>query len=393
MMSPAFGQWNDQNSTISNDLESVHFINASEGWAVGRQGKIVHTTNAGVTWAAQNSGTTNDLNKVQMLSATVGFAVGDAGTVVKYNGSTWSTATSGTSQDLYSVFFTDVNTGWIAGDYAIIKKTTNGGSSFSAESTSSLGNTFRDIYMFSATDGWAVGSTGSVFRYEGSGWNAFTNPYSGTGTGPTLYAISFSSPNNGFATGQNSAVIHFDGSAWTTYGTSLPDNTFHIYDVQTISNSLAYAVATPSLGGQGRILKYDGTNWNTDYTYAGIDSEIFKGVSFPTATKGYAVGSGGMIKTKGAATTASVDERAATISLGVFPNPVVDEATVAYSLNSGSDVTISLYDMSGKLLNSERMQQAAGDHEYKLNSSSLPNGMYFVKVLTSTGVETVSLIK
>ena len=393
ILSPATGQWSDQNSNISNDLESVTFINASEGWAVGRQGKIIHTTNAGNTWTAQNSGTTSDLNKVHMLNATFGVAVGDGGTVVKYNGSSWSAATSGTSQDLYSVFFTDANTGWIGGDYAIIKKTTNGGSSFTAENTSSWGNTFRDIHLFSATDGWAVGSTGSVFKYDGSSWNAFTNPYTGTGTGPNLYSVSFSSPINGFATGQNSSVLHFDGTSWSIYGTNLPDNTFHIYDVQAINNNLAYAVATPSLGGAGCILKYDGSNWNVDYVYSGIDSEIFKGVSFPTATKGYAVGSGGMIKTKGSATTASIGEQAGNISLSVFPNPVTDEATVAYSLTSGSDVTISFHDLSGKLLNSQSMHQPAGDHAYKLDCSFLPGGMYFVKVLTNAGLVTVSLVK
>src|SRR5688572_15775267 len=87
LLTPAFGQWNDQNSSVTNDLEDVYFINQNEGWAVGRQGKIVHTTNAGATWAAQNSGTTYDLNKVHMLNASFGLAVGEHGTVLKYNGS------------------------------------------------------------------------------------------------------------------------------------------------------------------------------------------------------------------------------------------------------------------------------------------------------------------
>jgi photosystem II stability/assembly factor-like uncharacterized protein len=393
-ISPVFGQWTDQTSNITNDLEAVHFITANEGWAVGRQGKIIHTTNAGATWSSQNSGTTNDLNNVHMVNASFGVAVGDGGTVVKYNGSSWSTTSSGTSQDLYSVYFVDATTGWIGGDWAIIKKSTNGGSSFSSESTSALSNTFRDIHMFSATEGWAVGSTGSVFKYNGSGWNAFTNPYSGTGTGPDLYAVSFSGPNNGFATGENSSVIYFDGSSWTTHGTSLPDNSFHVYDVQAISDNLAYAVTTPGFGGQGYILKYDGNSWNTDYNYTGMNSELFTGVSFPTASKGYAVGSGGMIKTKGSAGgTASIEDNAAALALSVFPNPVTDKANVAYTLSRGGEVTISLYEMSGRLLSSERLQQSAGDQEYTLDGSFLPTGMYLVKVATAAGVATVSLVR
>lgn len=395
LLSPAFGQWNDQNSGITNDLQAVHFINQNEGWAVGRQGKIVHTTNAGSTWTSQNSGTTKDLNNVHMVNSTFGVAVGDAGTTVKYNGTTWTTLTSGTSQDLYSVFFTDVNTGWIGGDYAIIKKTTNAGASFAPENTTSLANTFRDIHMFSATEGWAVGSTGSVFKYNGSSWNAFTNPYTGTGTGPNLYSVSFSSPTNGFATGQNSSVIHFDGTSWSTQGTSLSNNSYHVYGVQAINDNLAYAVTAAGLGGDGTIIKYDGSNWTTDYSYSGMYAEAFMGVSFPTATKGYAVGGEGMIKTKGTggSTTSIAEETANNIALNAYPNPFEGNVTVDYNLQEGSDVTISICDISGKVLSSESFSKTPGNHAYVFDGAALSGGMYFVKVATGKSVATVTLAK
>ncbi len=394
LLTPAFGQWNDQNSGITNDLEAVHFINTNEGWAVGRQGKIVHTTNAGSSWTSQNSGTTTDLNNVHMVNASFGVAVGDDGVAVRYNGTTWSAISSGTSQDLYGVYFLDANNGWIGGDWAIIKKTTNGGTSFSAESTSALSNTFRDIHMFSATEGWAVGSTGAVWKYNGSSWNAFSTPYTGTGTGPNLYSVSFSSPTNGFATGQNSSVIHFDGSSWSEHSTSLPDNSFHVYGVQALSDNLAYAVTTPGFGGQGYIIKYDGANWTTDYNYTGMNSELFTGVSFPSASKGYAVGSGGMIKSKGSSTTTSIaEETVNNIMLNAYPNPFEGNVTVAYTLEEGSDVTVSIFDISGKELSSETVSQTPGNHEYSFAGSSLSNGMYYVKVATATSEATVTLVK
>src|SRR5690606_10197714 len=92
--------WTDQDSGITNDLHSVSFIDDNNGWAAGRQGKILHTTNGGSTWSPQNSGTTKDLNKIHMLSPTVGYAVGDNGVFIKYNGSTWSAININFSQDM-----------------------------------------------------------------------------------------------------------------------------------------------------------------------------------------------------------------------------------------------------------------------------------------------------
>lgn len=393
-LSPAFGQWVDQDSGIQNDLESVYFVSQNEGWAVGRQGKIIHTTNGGTTWTQQNSGTTKDLNKVHMLNATFGVAVGDQGTAVKYNGTTWTTITSGTSQDLYSVYFTDVNTGWIAGDYAIIKKTTNGGASFTAESTTSLASTFYDIKMTSATEGWAVGSTGNVWKYNGSGWNNVTTPYTGTGTGPDLYSVSFSSADNGFATGRASSIIYFDGTSWTTQGTTLPDNTYRIHGVHTLNDNLAYAASSPGLGGAGYILKFNGSVWTTDYSYSGIDSELFKAVHFPTASKGYVVGYGGIVKSKTTGgSTASIGENEGNIALNVYPNPFDAQATLSYALESAGEVSVGIYDINGKLLHSELLQRSAGNHEHKIDGTTLSTGVYYLRVSTSTGTATTMLLK
>lgn len=395
LLTPAFGQWTDQSSGISNDLEAVHFINQNEGWAVGRQGKIVHTTNAGATWSLQNSGTTEDLNKVHMVNASFGVAVGDHGVAVKYNGSTWSALSTGTTRDLYGVFFLDATNGWISGDWAVIRKTTNGGSSFSAESTSALSNTFSDLHLFDASNGWAVGSTGAVWKYNGSSWNAVNTPYTGTGTGPKLYSVSFSSPTNGFATGESSTVLHYDGSSWSEHSTSLPDNSFHVYGVDVLSDNLAYAATTPGFGGQGYILKYNGTSWSTDYQYTGMNSELFTGISFPTANKGYAVGASGMIKTKGSGSqTTSVDELDANAAgLHAYPNPFKDQVTIGYDLKTGGDVTVSLFDLSGKMLYSETMFSEAGNHQYEMDGAALPEGVYLVKLQTASDVATVTLVK
>src|SRR5262245_57027688 len=49
------------------DLEGVDMVSATEGWAVGAQGTILHTTDGAATWSPQTSGTTEPLNAVRFL--------------------------------------------------------------------------------------------------------------------------------------------------------------------------------------------------------------------------------------------------------------------------------------------------------------------------------------
>ncbi|MCK4257151.1 hypothetical protein KAX35_09700, partial [candidate division WOR-3 bacterium] len=48
--------WVFQASGLYKYLEGVHFVDNNNGWAVGEWGKILHTTNGGITWFVQNSG-------------------------------------------------------------------------------------------------------------------------------------------------------------------------------------------------------------------------------------------------------------------------------------------------------------------------------------------------
>jgi hypothetical protein len=52
---------------------------------VGDSGKIVATSNGGVTWAQQTSGVTNFLRCTHFVSNSVGWAVGDGGTILKFS--------------------------------------------------------------------------------------------------------------------------------------------------------------------------------------------------------------------------------------------------------------------------------------------------------------------
>ena len=64
---------------------------------VGRNGKILKTTNAGTNWISQSSGTSNELFSVYFTNLNIGFAVGSNGTILKTNdsGVNWNNLTKG----------------------------------------------------------------------------------------------------------------------------------------------------------------------------------------------------------------------------------------------------------------------------------------------------------
>src|SRR5690606_36831706 len=112
-----------------------------------------------------------------------------------------------------------------------------------------------------------------------------------------IYSVHFKSSSNGFMTGKNSTVHKYDASNWSQHNTSLPDNSFHVYDVYVVNSNLAYAATTPGLGGAGIILKYNGSTWTKDYEFTGMGSELFHGITVTPSGQPYAVAAGGTIKT------------------------------------------------------------------------------------------------
>src|SRR3990172_13295412 len=70
-----FAQWYEQSSGTTSNLNSVHFEDANNGWAVGDSGTILLTTNGGTDWTPILSGTTNDFNDICFTDANNGWAV------------------------------------------------------------------------------------------------------------------------------------------------------------------------------------------------------------------------------------------------------------------------------------------------------------------------------
>ncbi|MDZ7291765.1 MAG: YCF48-related protein, partial [candidate division KSB1 bacterium] len=107
---------------------------------------------------------------VHFVDANTGWAVGARNTIIKTTngGTTWTPQTSGITTGtpaLNAVHFINANTGWIVAVGGIIQKTTNGGATWSVLNlpTPSL----NAIYFTAAETGWGAGVIGAVLKFSG----------------------------------------------------------------------------------------------------------------------------------------------------------------------------------------------------------------------------------
>jgi photosystem II stability/assembly factor-like uncharacterized protein len=79
--------WAKQTNPTTRTLNDMFFIDADEGWAVGLDGTIIHTTDGGTTWTVEGEEpTTSFLTGVCFPSSSVGYVCGHDGTLLKYVG-------------------------------------------------------------------------------------------------------------------------------------------------------------------------------------------------------------------------------------------------------------------------------------------------------------------
>jgi hypothetical protein len=87
-------------------------------------------------------------------------------------------------------------------------------------------------------------------------------------------------------------------------------------------------------------------------------------------------------------------EAIASLGLNVYPNPVVNNATLELSLSENSTVNMEIVNVLGELVSSEIYNLNAGNNKINFNVNNVESGIYFVKLningLTTTKKITVS---
>lgn len=74
--------------------------------------------------------------------------------------------------------------------------------------------TLRAVTLISGTEGWAVGTLGTILRLQGASWTVVPSP-----TTLDLFGVSFTGPDNGWAVGGyggERVALRWNGAEWTT---------------------------------------------------------------------------------------------------------------------------------------------------------------------------------
>jgi hypothetical protein len=84
----------------------------------------------------------------------------------------------------------------------------------------------------------------------------------------------------------------------------------------------------------------------------------------------------------------------APMSLSLYPNPVVDNATISFTLPQTGNVKLKVYDMSGKLMKVlDIANMTKGYHTYSFDCSNINKGTYFLQMISGTESASAKFVK
>jgi len=262
-----------------NELNGVWSISATDIFAVGTNGTIVHSD--GTTWSLMESNTISSLYAVWGLSSSNVYAAGSGGVIMHYDGSEWSVAhidpDGETFMSIWGSSADDIHVGGQGGKIVYWN-----GTDWRIKQSGSISN-IASLWGFSGNEVYAADWTSKVLRYDNTGWRTlkqFDN------TTYMFNAVWGSSGSNLYVGGVpftgSCQLFQYDGEDW-----SCIDDVMHkISGIWGTSANNVYAV-----GEKGAIYNYDGTSWENE----GINYIYYYGISGSSASDIYTVGTLGSL--------------------------------------------------------------------------------------------------
>jgi photosystem II stability/assembly factor-like uncharacterized protein len=427
--------WVKQYSPSANGFWSISAASDSEAVAVGFN-TILHTTDGGNYWEYQNSG---DLIWEICAPDTLHlFACAWSGVLIKSSdaGATWQCTNIDSAKgiQLYSISFPTPNIGWVGGA-GILKKTTDSGQTWIDQNPINPGQGYYSsmqfidtlngwvggnlsYVLFQTTDGgnswirhdlpweyelnavefvdtlygWAVGTIDSSFIYKplivhttdgGQTWNR----QSLTPSGSMLNACDFISRTHGWAGGSALYTTTDGGQTW-----ALNTDVGSIYSVGLADSLNGWVVSSGEIyhstdGGAS-------FNMEFEWEWGGTNAQ---GMTVIDSSHAWVCWDYGFVLKYTPET--GIDEQKKYISqanplcLMVTPNPCQRLAAVTYNLVLEENISLSLFDVSGRLRKPLfKGIQKAGEHTFQLDAEELPSGIYFLRLETKNASSTYKVI-
>jgi photosystem II stability/assembly factor-like uncharacterized protein len=120
--------WRQATVPVSSDLVAVSFPSAQQGWAVGHDGVVLHTSDGGANWVKQLDGRSAGQRLAAFYAELAAKgALGTAEESAAIVDETRRLAKQGAENPFLDVWFADDNTGYIVGAFNLIFCTSDGG--------------------------------------------------------------------------------------------------------------------------------------------------------------------------------------------------------------------------------------------------------------------------
>jgi photosystem II stability/assembly factor-like uncharacterized protein len=295
-----FAGWKNQSSGVNKSLNAIYFVNKQQGWVVGKDGIILHSTDGGITWRKQNSHTDEMLNSVYFLDENIGWVAGGSIRNGKMRspylaktmdgGSDWVKINIPYSQAILTdILFTDSLSGWLSGytrDSTFLLYSSDAGAFWIRKYGDISDKKILDIESIDKYNIWVAGENILIFTSDGGeSWNRFI-PTSDI----VLTSIDFVNYDYGWLVGWGGMIQRYNSSSDTLkWYPQVAPVISDFYDVRFINSSRGWVV-----GGKGTVLftVNGGNNW--DYLESGVTQSFFK-VFFVDELNGWLIGERGMI--------------------------------------------------------------------------------------------------
>ena len=164
----------------------------------------------------------------------------------------------------------------------------------------------------------------------------------------------------------------------------------------TVTQTTINAVATASGLGDLSTTETGTYQWvdcnNGNAPIAGATASSF----IPTVNGSYAVTitKNGCSETSNCLTVnnAALNELEGLNALSIHPNPATDKIAISFDLENETAVSVSVRDLSGKVVYSADLGSKAGKNAISVNTKSFANGVYVVNFETEKGIATKKLV-
>lgn len=267
------------------DLRSVWGLGKDNVFAVGAGGTILHYD--GQIWSKMESGVRTTLNDIWGSREDNIFAIGSDGLILHYDGNTWSVMESGTTWDLHSIHgSSDINIYAVGENGTILSLAENGWEKVNVENdVGYIGDTFQGVWTESSNTVFVAGSGHKFLYFDGDTWVDLS---SGNVTS-MIFDITATDKSNVYLAGYYH-IVRFDGTVVHDMETG--------YDSFDNEHELLEAIWVAredrgiAVGHDGRIMLYDGTQWQTETP---VTEKRLYGVWGSDANDVYAVGEEGTI--------------------------------------------------------------------------------------------------